>query len=78
MDAAGHATLVVRLADGTLLTLSSYVDEADQLDFYSPLYATKGSLSGRLHFDDNDHANGALLWAKPNAFSGEGAASAAR
>jgi len=58
-----------KLADGTVISVSSHLDASYHWPFYKALYGNKGSLAGVVGFDDSqadsDLLGSDLLWLRP-------------
>jgi hypothetical protein len=71
VSANGNATLIGKLADGTVLNTSAPLGADGTVSIYAPLYAGKGFLSGVLKFEtvttpgSESDLDGALEWQKP-------------
>lgn len=65
---SGKVTLAGRLADGTALTLSSFLTAENRVALHARLYGGKGSISGRARYQnlETSDANGInFLWFRP-------------
>lgn len=64
----GKATMVGQLADGTAITLTSFLTAGNRVAFYASLYAGTGSISGRASYQnlETSDATGAdFRWFRP-------------
>ena len=64
---SGLARLAGTLADGTNFSRGGWIAEDGNFAFYTPLYAGRGELSGRLNFGDTSESDlaGPLMWQRP-------------
>ncbi len=70
-ETTGNLTMVGSLADGSVITGSTFVGKDGQVLLYAPLYANHGSVAGTLSVTQgvnapkNNALNGAATWLKP-------------
>jgi uncharacterized repeat protein (TIGR02543 family) len=69
ISTTGTVSLVGKLADNTMITLSMPLAEDDSWPLFAQLYGNKGSISGHItvndSFPDTDMTCGGLMWFRP-------------